>query len=123
MHLVDSSSWIHSLRPDGDAQVRARVERLVLAGDACWCPMVRLELWNGARKEPECHVLREMEDRLMELEFTADVWTLAYELARKARRKGFTIPATDLLIAACARHHRVGLEHCDNHLAALEKIE
>ena len=26
------------------------------------------------------------------------------------------VPATDLLIAACARHHAVSLEHCDTHL-------
>jgi predicted nucleic acid-binding protein len=122
MHLVDSSSWIHGLRPGGDAQVRARVERLVLAGDACWCSMVRLELWNGPCKEHERHVLREMEARLIELELTAGVWEFALELARKDRRKGLAVPATDLLVAACARYHQVGLEHCDHHLTALEKI-
>jgi hypothetical protein len=122
MHLVDTSSWIHSLRPLGDAQVRARVERLVRSGDACWCAMVKLELWNGARKEHERRILKDMEDRLMELETTQGVWQLACELARKARQKGLTVPATDLLIAACARHHHVELEHSDEHFTALEKI-
>ena len=97
MHLVDTSSWIHSLRPLGDAQVRARVERLVRSGDACWCAMVKLELWNGARKEHERRILKDMEDRLMELEITQGVWQLACELARKARQGGITVPATDLL--------------------------
>jgi len=122
MHLVDSSSWIHSLRPEGDGDVRARVESLVRAGNACWCPLVKLELWNGARKEHERRVLREMEGRLDELEITPDVWNLACDLARKAREKGITVPATDLLIAACARYHRVELEHCDDHFEALEKV-
>ena len=122
MHLVDTSSWIHSLRPRGDPDVRARVERLVRSGDACWCAMVKLELWNGARKDHERRVLNDMEDRLMELEITPLVWKLACQLAHKARQGGLTVPATDLLIAACARHHQVGLEHCDEHFAALDKI-
>lgn len=122
MHLVDTSSWIHSLRPGGDADARARVEQLVRSGEACWCAMVKLELWNGARKEHEKRVLSDLEDRLMELEITPAVWKLACELARKARQGGLTVPSTDLLIAACARHHQVGLEHSDEHFTALEKI-
>ena len=51
MILVDSSSWIHFLRPDGDAVVRARVSQALREGEACWCDMVRLELWNGAGGE------------------------------------------------------------------------
>ena len=49
MKLIDTSSWIHSLRSDGDAKVRQRVAELLLSGDACWCAVVRVELWNGAR--------------------------------------------------------------------------
>ncbi len=84
--------------------------------------MVKLELWNGARKEHEMRILKDMDDRLTELEIAPGVWELAFELARKARRGGLTVPATDLLIAACARHHRAGLEHSDDHFTALEKI-
>ena len=51
MRLVDTSSWIEQLRRGGDAAVRERVEALLMAGEAAWCPIVRLELWNGARSE------------------------------------------------------------------------
>jgi predicted nucleic acid-binding protein len=122
MHLVDTSSWIHSLRPGGDPEVRSRVERLVKSGDACWCAMVKLELWNGARKEHERRVLRDFDERLMEMEIDSGVWALACDLARKARQRGLTVPAADLLIAACARHHEIGLEHADEHFVSLEKI-
>ena len=115
MKLIDTSSWIHSLRPDGDAVVASRVRAALETGDAAWCAMVRLELWNGARGEREKAVLREMEATLLDLEITADVWQLAMELARKARDNGLTVPATDLLLAACARHHGAELEHADSH--------
>jgi hypothetical protein len=101
------------LRPSGDASVRARVERALQTGEACWCAMVRLELWNGAGGERERKVLRDFERLLPELSITDEVWSAAAELARRARANAVTVPASDLLIAACARHHRASLETAD----------
>jgi predicted nucleic acid-binding protein len=112
--LVDTSSWIHMLRADGDKAVRARVEALLVAGRACWCPMIRLELWNCARGERDKKALRDFERRLEELPITGEVWTLAYSLAQKARSAGATAPASDILIAACSQFHKVPLEHADS---------
>jgi predicted nucleic acid-binding protein len=114
MVLVDTSSWIHMLRADGDKIVRARVESLLLAGTACWCPMIRLELWNGARGGGDKKALRDFERRLPELPITDGVWKLAYALAQKARNAGATAPGGDILIAACAQFHDVALEHADS---------
>ncbi len=122
MILVDTSSWIHLLRPDGDTSVRARVERALNDGDACWCPLVRLELWNGASGDRDRKVLRDFESVLPELPISAEVWALAYEFARKARAKGVSVPATDILIAACARLHRATLETSDADFVALAKV-
>ncbi len=113
MVLVDTSSWIHFLRVNGDAAVRARVVSALEAGDARWCPLVRLELWNGAGGERERKVLREFERVVPELAITGDVWSTAYELGRRCRAAGVTVPATDLLIASCARVHGASLEHAD----------
>lgn len=113
MVLVDTSSWIHFLRPDGSPAVRARVERALKDGDACWCPIVSLELWNGAGGERERAVLRQFERVLEVLSIDDAVWALARSLAREARRRGITVPATDLLISACARHHGAELEAAD----------
>ena len=110
------------LRPDGDMGVRARVVRALDTGEACWCPVVRLELWNGAGGERERKVLREFERLLPELAINQTVWDAAYDLARRARSAGISIPATDILIAACARHHKVELEHSDTDFSRLEKL-
>ncbi|MCY3547627.1 MAG: PIN domain-containing protein [Gemmatimonadetes bacterium] len=122
MLLVDTSSWIHFLRPDGDPGVHARVETALESGDACWCPLVQLELWNGARGAHERSVLREFARVLPELAISSEVWTKASELATQARARGVTAPATDVLIAACALHHGADLETADSdfdHLAAV----
>lgn len=123
MILVDTSSWIHLLRPRGDAAARGRVVAALQAGHACWCAQVRLELWNGASGMQEKKALRDFERLLPELAITDAVWALACDLARKARAAGISVPATDLLIAACARHHGAELEHCDSDFDLLCKIE
>ena len=98
------------------------MERALQVGEACWCPIVRLELWNGAGGEREKKALRDFERLLPELGIDDEVWTGAYELARKARSVGVSIPATDLLIAACAQRHDADLEHSDSDFTQLEKL-
>ena len=111
--LVDTSSWIHFLRTDGDTHTRNRVSAALESGTARWCAMVRLELWNGARGEREKKVLREFERLVPELPTTAPVWEAAFELSRRCRVAGVTVPSTDVLIYACAQHYGAALEHAD----------
>lgn len=122
MVLVDTSSWIHLLRPDGDPEVGARVEGALKSGDACWCPQVQLELWNGARGARERKVLREFARVLPELSIGREVWATAYELAKRARTRSVTVPATDVLIAACALRHGADLESADSDFDHLAKV-
>ena len=122
MILIDTSSWIHLLRPDGDAAVRRRVEVALRAGEACWCPIVQLELWNGARGGPEQRALRHFAAALRVLPMDDAVWSAAYDLARRARTRGVTVPAADVLIAACAHWHGAALESADKDFARLGSL-
>ena len=122
MILIDTSCWIEVLRERGDAGIRRRVHDHLVGGQACWSSVVRLELWIGARGVAEKKALREFEQVLPELEMPREAWDLACEFARRARATGLTIPITDLLIAACARHHGVEVESMDAHFAELEKM-
>jgi len=122
MILIDSSVWIEALRERGSIETKRRVHEHLQSGRACWMPMIRLELWNGARGENEKRALREFEGVLPDLEVGPQVWEVASDLARRARAAGLTVPAADLLIVACARHHGVEIESLDAHFAELEKL-
>ena len=122
MILIDTSSWIHLLHPDGDPAVRGRVEAALQSGDACWCPVVQVELWNGARGEREKKVLHRFALALPELPIDDGVWNAAYDLARRARSRGVTVPVADLVIAACAQRHGATLESADNDFASLRSV-
>ena len=122
MTLIDTSAWIDQLRRAGDASVRTQVEALLASGDAAWCPLVRLELWNGARGPKERTALTDMEETLPSLAIDAAVWDQAATLASGARKRGVTVPATDLLVASCARRHKVSLLHHDRHFELIDPL-
>lgn len=123
MILIDTSSWIEQLRKSGDLSVRQRVENLLKTGEAAWCPIVRLELWSGARGRHERKVLLEMDQTLRSLEINGDIWNRAVSITKKTRENGITVPATDVLVYACAAFHRVSLEHNDNHFTMIDALE
>jgi predicted nucleic acid-binding protein len=122
MALIDTSSWIEALREKGKPSVRERVRELIVDGLALWCDFVLLELWNGAKGEYEKKKLNELQKEISLLPTTDTVWELARELARKCRKAGKTVPASDLLIAACAFHHNVAIEHTDPHFDVIQRI-
>jgi len=67
-------------------------------------------------------LLRAYEQRIPELPVTDEVWQGAFRLADDCRRAGKTVPPHDILIAACARHHGVEIEHDDAHFDLLAEL-
>jgi predicted nucleic acid-binding protein len=121
MTLVDSSSWIEYLS-ERKSEIGDRVETLVLSGDAAWCDMTLVELWHGARGAREKRQLSEMENEIDRLPVDKPVWQFAFRLARRCRENGLTVPPSDIIVAACATHHHLDLEHCDNHFRRILPI-
>lgn len=121
--LVDTSAWIDALRRDGDPQIRAAVRDATVDGRAVLCDIVLLELWNGASGAGEQRVLRELERDLRKLPTPPEVWEAAIDLARRCRRAGVSVPATDVLIAASAQHHGFPILHRDNHFDLIAQVQ
>jgi predicted nucleic acid-binding protein len=121
--IVDSSLWVHQLRRNGDAGQRARVEALLVSGEAAWCPPVRLELWRGVRNDAERKVLRAYEAVLPDYPILPDVWKVAMSISDDGRKAGLTFPFADLLICACARFHRLDLAAADAHFEQMAALD
>jgi predicted nucleic acid-binding protein len=120
--LVDTSSWVEALRADGSGDVRSRVQEILVSGQAVVCDMVLLELWNGAHGEQERRKLSRLEAELEVLPTSDEIWALARRLAQRARERGRTFPATDILIAACAVGNGADIEAVDEHIEILKRI-
>lgn len=118
MKLVDTSSWVEYLR-GRESEAGDRVEVLVLSGEAAWCDMTLVELWHGVRGSREKRDLAAMEEEIDRVSMNEADWRLARRLALRCREKGLTVPASDLVIAACATAHGLQLEHCDSHFDSI----
>jgi predicted nucleic acid-binding protein len=114
VRLIDTSSWVEYVR-DLQSDAGDRVEALVLSGEAAWCDMTLVELWHGVRGAREKRELAEMEKEIKRVPVDGPVWSLACKLALRCREKGVTVPTSDIIIAACATHHKLELEYCDGH--------
>lgn len=113
--LIDTSAWIHALRPSGDPAVRQEIRRVLAEGRGATCEMIILELAAGTRTEPEYRELGEDLEALQQFPITQAVWRSAYGIAHAVRREGVSVPPTDHLIAAVALSYRCHLLHCDKH--------
>lgn len=117
--MIDTSSWIEALRKNGNTDVRNRVKTIMIEGRAAWCDMILLELWNGAKGDPERKMLKDLENEITCLPTTIEVWTFAKELAKKCRKSGNTIPSTDILIVSCGIVNNASIESYDKHFPVL----
>jgi predicted nucleic acid-binding protein len=112
--LVDASSWIEFLRGRESAPNR-RVKSLLERGEAAWCDMPVLELWNGAQGRAEKAALEDLERELRLYPVDERVWARARTLVRACRDQGIIMPTADIVIAACAAESRLEVEHNDAH--------
>lgn len=77
--------------------------------------MIRFEILGGTRTEEEFDRVKDRIGALEEISCDAELWESAGRLSFDLRRKGLTIPSTDILIAAAALKSESTLLHADSH--------
>ena len=119
--LIDTSAWIAALRPSGSKEAKAKIE--ILLGEDCVAisGIIKLEVLSGARTEKEYRELSEDLESLHYIPTNEEAWHYSYRLSRDIKNKGFSVPATDLLIASVAITAGCELMHFDKHFTLLAK--
>jgi predicted nucleic acid-binding protein len=113
--LVDSSVFITLLRRGEDvpAWLGERFEELYI------CGMVRLEVLRGVRSLKTRELLEGFMDVLCNIQTDNRLWQAAAALGWELDRAGTTLPAPDLVIAACALRAGVPVLTSDRHFAMI----
>ena len=116
LYLLDTSVWIDVLTPGvTNADLRTRVDELLAADRVAITGMVRLELLGGARNEREWDQLNDHASALHQFPVEDDTWQEAARMGFQLRRRGVTVPFTDLIIGAVAIKTNAVLLHRDRH--------
>ncbi|MGH7356580.1 MAG: type II toxin-antitoxin system VapC family toxin [Candidatus Rokuibacteriota bacterium] len=119
MHLVDTSVWVHALRPKANPGVAARLRPLIVAGQAAVTEWILLELITGLGKSESQESLLSWFKPVERLRCSSS-WELAWANAARLRKRGISVTAADCLIATVAIENNVPLVHCD---ADFEKMK
>jgi len=115
LFLIDTSAWIFALRKNFVVQIKERVDSLLKDDVILTTGLIKLELLGGTRTQKEFYRLKNRLAVLEEIEINTVLWESSFELAFTLRRKGITVPYTDIIIAACALNANAILVHADSH--------
>jgi predicted nucleic acid-binding protein len=113
--LVDTSAWLFALRKDFLPKIKDRLDFLLKENLVLTTGIIRLELLVGTKTETEYDRLKNRLSTLESIETDDSLWEMACDLGFKLRRKGVTIPHTDILIATCALSAGFIILHADSH--------
>lgn len=115
--LPDSNIYIDALRAGLDPfrQFAGHLD----AWEFVTCGMVMVEVLRGLREPNLVKRFRERFAVMVIIPSTEAVWDRATQLAWTLDRRGAVIPATDLVIAACALHVNAEVMTRDAHFYAI----
>ncbi|HYA86233.1 MAG TPA: PIN domain-containing protein [Nitrospirota bacterium] len=119
--LADTSVWIEFFKQRsaiGDA-----LEALILEDSVWVCGVVLFELVQGVSMEAERAKIIGTVSHLPYAEMTPALWQKAGDLSSSLRRKGLTIPVSDILISAVAIENRLHIFTLDGHFADIPGVK
>jgi len=121
--LPDSNVYIGAVRAGIDPfqQFAAGIEDREL--EFATCGMVMLEVCRGLRDPGLLKRFRERFAVMIFLPTTNQIWERANQLAWSLDRQGMVIPATDVIIAACALHAGAAVLTADAHFQVVPGLE
>lgn len=115
MILIDTSVWIFALKKNYNSYVKERVEQILTESEVAINGIIELELLGGTKSENEYNRLKNRIDALYYIDATKSLWDSASRLAFDLKRKGVSIPSTDIFIASSTLHEKAILLHADSH--------
>ena len=120
--LVDTSIWIEYFNKP-DSRAGASLENLLKQGRVVGTGVVLAELLQGAKIEKEFELILESMTALPLLETTLSTWIHAGRMSYSLRKKGITIPTTDLILASLAVENHCLIFTLDPHFNRIPGIE
>lgn len=121
LFLVDTSAWILGLKRNSSNQIKNILTEILDKDQSATTGIIILEFLQRSRTKKEYNEILSDLSALHYLEVNKVIWEKASQLGFDLRRKGKTIPSTDLLIASIALHYNLILLHADNHFEQIKE--
>jgi predicted nucleic acid-binding protein len=122
MILIDTSAWIEYYRKNGNEYYKKKIIPALKENLAAICGIITTELLVHTRTKKEYQLLESDFFGIIWLETDKRVYNKASEIGFDLKRRGITIPATDLIIASCALIYNSSLLHYDKHYEKIKEF-
>ncbi len=118
MVVADTSVWIPFFN-EPESEEKRELDALLDADRLVMVGVVLAELTQGCRTAREAEATASLLEGLRFIETTVATWRRAGELSFGLRRRGVTVPLSDLVVAALALEHRLEVYTLDPHFRAV----
>jgi tRNA(fMet)-specific endonuclease VapC len=120
--LIDTSIWIEFFNKSS-TQAGDLLGQLLLEGRATTTGIILTELLQGARIEKEFEAILANIAAVPLLEPTLETWIQAGRISFGLRRRGITIPTTDLVIGSLALQNDCPIFSLDLHFESIPNLK
>lgn len=118
--IVDTSIWIEYFKNKSD--VVEFIERRIMDNIIFMVGPIVSELLQGVKTNREYEKLISCIDAIPYIEGTFEDWKKAGNISFNLRRKGITIPLTDIIISAIAINNQARVHTLDKHFNDIPEI-
>ena len=119
--LPDTCAWIDFFKGTSSA-LAEKLEEALVPGDAAVCGVVLFELIQGIKSAKEESLVLNAFQAVPHLEMTAGLWIKAGRLSAALRKKGLTLPFSDIIIATLALEHNLAVLTNDRHFDSISGL-
>ena len=120
--LVDTSIWIEFFNRDS-SQPGDLLQQLLLEGRATTAGIILTELLQGARIQKEFDAILSIVSAVPVLEATLETWVQAGKISFGLRRKGITVPTTDVVVGTLALQNDCQVFSLDPHFNKIPNLK
>jgi predicted nucleic acid-binding protein len=118
--IADTCIWIEYFKKRGS--VSSALRDLIKQGRVLVAGPVIYELLQGAKNPKDAELIKEVTKALPLLPMTQEIWLSAGDIFFILRRKGITLPPSDVLLAALAIENDCPVFTLDNHFDHIPKV-
>ena len=119
--IVDTSIWIEYF--NRKTNIVNFIEERIMEDCLFMTGPIVSELLQGVKTEQEYEKLKNSIDAIPYLEITLEYWKEEGNISNKLRRKGITIPLTDIIISAVAISNNAKVYSLDKHFKEIPRVK
>ena len=119
--LADTSVWIEFFK--SKSYTGDKLEALLVENSVWSCGVVIFELLQGIRSEAERSKILDTLSNLEYAEMSQSLWQKSATIAASLKKKGVTLPLSDIFISAIALEYNLSVFTLDKHFGQITGVK